>query len=438
MKKHSQIINKIKPVLVATLLLVGFVFVAANNWSAPTANPINSNTKAPVDEGTDLQEKAGTLTVGALSNTAYSPVVTYGPLYVGINDGTNYQEASTTFYGPLNLIKVFSDAGNTTNAPLCTTWQGKVKVCSQDVTFEPVQEVYYTATYTSSTTVSFPSGGFTGYVRYKIDPALTCTTISTNNTSWDSVTTLTGSSNNHAVTFTDWGTYQLSMSCSVGGANPKTYSVVMHIRAKIAPTAYNSVQSFKFPSQRTLTVYAQAGGATGSSNSGTCANGVDGNYSFVHASSSSSWSYSTSGYGSYGYDSGANLVQVNGGIAPKNWGSNHCGQSMGDYGIGGPVETNNLSSKTSYSGGNPGSFYGGAETGGCPGSLLGTNCNGSDPGTGGTWSSGYGGGGGAYASGLYQIAQNNYVHVLQGAEATFGSISSMQKGKAGSVLIEFE
>lgn len=429
MKKNSNILNKIKPIFVATLLLVGFAFVAANSWTAPTANPKIVNTKPPVDQGTLNQEKTGALTVGTLTNLAYAPVVTYGPFYVGILDGSNYQEADTTFYGKLNLIKVMSDAGTYTTAqPLCTNYLGKVKVCSQDVLFEPVQEVYFTTT----NVLTYPSGGVTGAVRYKIDSALTCTTISTSGTSWSGGTTLTGSNSNYSVSFNDWGTYILSMSCSVGGSNPKTYSAVISVKGKVVPTAHNSVQKFQFPTARTLDIFAQGGGALAATSSGTCSNGSDGLSSFAHVTSSSSWSPNSYGGSNQGasYNAGANVVQVGGGIAPINWGSSHCGQSYGTEGDGGNVISNNLSVSTVHSGGVP---SGGG--GGCPGSFLGTSgCSLTEDGSGGTWI--YGGGGGAYASGKYNISANNYLYLYQGSGV--GSSSTSNNGKQGYIYAEFQ
>lgn len=407
-------LNNAKPVLVATMLLLGLGLAGAVSWTTP--NTGGANTKAPIDEGTAGQVKTGALTVGALVNSAHGPVVTFSPFSVG----SSSLAATSNFYGPLNLFGVFDNSASD-DMPLCTDSNGKVKICSDKIIFEPVSNVYYSPTLTTSQTVGFPSGGVDGAVSYSIDPAYSCKTIPTANTDWPDGTTLTDSSSNYPVHFDAWGTYTLSMGCT----NGKTYSVTIDIKGKIKPIS-NSNQKFLFPSAKTIEVKAQGGGADdGGISSGVCFGNVDGLSAFAHVTSSGTWSpnaISSPSNDGADYSSGANIAHAGGGYGPTN--TNNCFGKGGDY-------TTYSNSATSVTVRNGSSSAG--SNGGCPGSNP--SCQNQDgDGTGGYGQRG--GGGGAYVSLKYNIASGNYLHVYNGGGV--GTQGTPGSAKPASLIVEWK
>lgn len=453
--KKIQITQNLKSGLIAIILLVGISLAGANSWSNPTADPKNANSAAPINEGTIGQEKYGSITIGGGYNMSHAPVVTYSPLHVGLNTGSTNLEADTSFYGKLNLLKLV-DLNNTSNdQPLCATFEGKVKVCSQGVVFEPVQDVYYTTH--SAGTISFPSGGVTGAVKYEVDPALTCTTKATSNTDWGAGTTITGSNNNYSIKFNDWGKYTISMDCGVSGSSTKkTYSVVITIKGKAVATPGSGVNKYRFPNNATLYFSLQGGGASGISatpTSTSCLYGGDGLSSFAHITSSSTWtpnSQSSSNTGAT-YNSGANVAHAGGGVgAQKIATKNHviydyygfgkheycgpAGQGNGQQGKGGNVIINNLSGSSAKSGSDASLNN---SSGGCPGSKL-SGCSSNQEGKGGDGKVGYyglGGGGGSYVIGNKTVNANDYVYLY--AAGTVAGSSSGYDGKAGFAQFEW-
>lgn len=413
-----QKLNTLKPIFIVVILLAGFVAVSAIKWEDPSAD----HAGPPILEGGNAQQKTGQLTFSSLINMAHGPVVSYSPVYVGLASANI--EAKTSFFGKLNLFNLV-DPNTTTNLPLCTGTDGKVKTCSQGVLFEHVLSAYYT----DNNVLTYPTGSnkVKGYIKYEIDSSVSCTTIAKSGTDWAGGTTLTGSNSSYAVTFDNWGTYALQISCT----NSKTYTTNIDIKGRLKPTAYSQVQKFLFPSARTLEVKAQGGGAASggiisTTNPTSCYGGGDGLPVFAHVTTSSSWSPNAVSGSNTGarYNSGANVVHAGGGYDP------YSTYSMGRrftgvecFSAGGDFVVNNLSSGTTKYGGRATS-----STGGVPGSGLGH-------GTDGTGAYGNrGGGGGAYASGLYNISANNYIYLYNGGPIGSGGTAS----KPSSIIVEWK
>jgi hypothetical protein len=316
------------------------------------------------------------------------------------------------------LFGVLNGSGISSDTPLCTNSSGKVKTCSQGVLFEHVLPAYYTDT----NVLTYPSGSskVKGYVKYALDSSVTCKALpetgTLSGTDWGNNTTLTGSNNAYAVTFDNWGSYALQIKC-----NGKTYTANIDIKGKLIPTVYSQVQTFQFPTARTLQIKAQAGGSeAGGVNSGGCYSGVDGLSAFAHTTSSGSWTPSSQNSNNQGanYDSGANIMHVGGGVSPINSGGS-C------YGYGGTkvrAGSGTTSVTTKYGGNSYGS------SGGSGGDGDSSNTDG-DGGYGNR-----GGGGGAYMSVSYNISANNYLHLYQGGGVGTGASA----GKRGYVIVEWK
>lgn len=438
-------INTLKPLLFAVLLLAGFIVVSANNWSAPSSAPTSNNSSAPINEGTPSQEKKGVLTLGGLLNMAHGPIVTYSPFVVG--DANNAAKAS--FYGNLNLFGII-DTSDNSDKPLCTMSNGKVKICSQGVLFEPVKTVYYT----DQNNTTFPtSTGVTGAVKYNIDQSVSCTTVATTNTNWANGTTLTGSNNSYSVIFYDWGEYDLRINCT----NNKSYVSRIFIKGRGDATPsglvgkdsnqfkyyYNALKLY-FSSDRTLQIKLVGSGASGvNAISSGCKSGIDGEISFAHVTTDANWDgyhYGNSFYAS------PNVAIVDGGKSAK-YVSPGLGAGCGSYtfkaGVGGTVLWKSGSLNTylgsSLSGYNAGT---GSSTpkGGCSGAhghvynQPDVGCT--DYGSGATLSGqGYGGGGAAYVDGMWNIKAGEYLYLFatQGA----GSASTGEQGVYGRASVEW-
>jgi len=430
-------INTLKP-LIFSLILLGSLGVALANGPAWSVPPTTGDSLPPVNEGTALQDKKGTLSVGTLLNTAFSPLVTYSPFHAGIVKFHPFEsilEVETNFYGPLNLYGIV-DTNATTEKPLCTRGDGRVRLCS-DVDFEPVQDIYYTDT----NTVTFPtSTGVTGAVKFAIPGAVTCTTVQTSGTTWPNGTNLSGSSSSYAVKFYDWGRYTLTMNCN----NNKAYSVTIDIKGKIIPAADGTPKKFLFTQSKVLEIKAQGGGGasgrTYTNNYLYCSGGSDGRSAYAHVTTSSTWNSSSGSLYTRPalYESGANLVHVGGGFGPagaaysanfNNYSDFTVSNESQCFGSGGSKLSynSNMSSVTATNGGDARGHQGG-----CPGANL-TSCTSSMDGYGGYGEKG--GGGGAYVSGLYTIAANNYLYVFKGAAAhsTMGTAP-----KPASIIIEWK
>lgn len=415
-------LNNIKPVFVAIVLLVGISFVAATTWSVPDIN--GTNTGAPINQGTPNQTKQGSLTVGALVNSAHAPIVTFSHLRVG---SSSLDTVSSNFYGPLNLFGVFDNTASA-DMPLCTNSQGKVKLCSDKVQFSAVNGSYYSPTLTTSQTVSFPSGGVNGAVSYSIDPAYSCTTVqakdaitnnTTTDTTWPNGTTLTGSNSGYNITFNRWGSFILGITCT----NGKTYSTTIDIKGKIKPTN-SSVQKFLFSNAKSIEIKAIGGGGDdGTLSSGVCSGVTDGLPAFAHVTSSSSWTPNSGNNSLGGYVSGANVIHAGGGYGPAN--------GINCYGKGGDYVTYS-SSASNITRRNGVTSLG--SNGGCPGSNP-TSCNtNADDGAGGYGQRG--GGGGSYASLVYQIPSSNYLYVYNGGGV--GSQGTPGSAKPASLIVEWK
>lgn len=432
-----QKLNTLKPLFIAFILLAGFVAVSAIKWETPLNDPSKDHAGPPILEGGNTQEKTGQLTFASLTNIAHGPVVSYSPLYVGIYDDkktpTDKSDdidivASSKFFGKLNLFNIV-DPTATTDLPLCTDTNGKVKTCSQGVLFEHVLPAYYTDT----NVLTYPSGSskVKGYVKYEIDPSVTCNALpasgTLNKTDWGNNTSLTGSNNSYAVTFDDWGSYALQISCT----NGKTYTANIDIKGKLIPTVYSQVQTFQFPTARTLQIKAQASGSeAGGLNGNTCYGGADGLPSFVHVSSSSSWTPNSTSSNNKGatYQSGANIIHAGGGTSPINSGGS-C------YGHGGTFvqagsSTTGVTTKYGYN------SYG--SSGGAGGSGIAIGYDGGNTYDSNTYGGGgygnRGGGGGSYVSASYTIAANNYIYLYQAG----GVGSGGSAGKKGFVTVEWK
>jgi hypothetical protein len=427
-------LNNLKPVFIAIILLVGLSFATANNWTAPNVN--NDNTAGPIHEGysSPSQEKTGSLTVAGLINTAHSPVVTFSPFTAG----SQSLDVITNFNGPLNLFGVLNGSGISSDTPLCTNSSGKIKLCADKVIFEPVQDVYYSAT----NAITF-TGTVTGAVKYDIDPLLSCTTTATSGTNWANGTTLTGTSSSYPVTFNNWGVYVLSMDCT----NNKTYSTTITIKGKIVsqttwgtnPTVmgtqngFTGTQKYFFSTSKVIEIRAQGGGAGGSGTNPVNNGGSDGMAAFAHVTTNASWTPNSTGSGNpigAKYNSGASLVHAGGGYALY-------AQGPTQYAKGGDKITyaTELSNVTKSNGGNPA-----GSNGGCPGSTP-TSCSHNEAGAGGY--SSYGGqvsgagGGGAYVSGTYTMPANNYLYIYNGDWGS-GAGDGGKDGVSANLIVEWK
>jgi len=61
--KHTSLYG----LAVAVLLLMGYNFMVAQTWTAPTAIPPNNNVLPPINTGSSTQEKSGNLSVNILA-----------------------------------------------------------------------------------------------------------------------------------------------------------------------------------------------------------------------------------------------------------------------------------------------------------------------------------------------------------------------------------
>src|SRR5574343_45562 len=404
--------NNLKSFLLAVVMLTGLTLVTAQRvWKdAPTGTAPANNVPGLFTTGPEDQEKKGQLITSGIINNS-GDFISFANFDVGGKFGSWDPKTPAYLFGDTYFLK--TKFGNSGENELCVDPEGKVKVCSKKIIFKPVNDKYYT----SNNVVSFPSGGVTGYVTYDIDPGLSCSRVAKTGTDWSSGL-ISGKSASYAVKFYDWGTYDLQIAC---GSN--TFTATIKVGGRIIPTTVGSNVSYTLNLGATRNAYVYAIGAGGSAalEGGSCTTGYDGRETTVKIGVVGT--PATIVYAGGGKGAEAGIVS---GCNPRN-------------GSGGSVVTNNLTSKTSNNG-----YSGSADLGGCSGAPDEDNklntCNsggGNLPygkgGAGTTGSNDYGGGGGAYASGYYNLPATGTLTVYLGLPG--GKGGTTPKGQQGYASI---
>ena len=239
--------TNIKSLIFVFMLLVGVTLTTAQGiWTNPTLSPATKIVESPINAENDNQEKNGSLVTSGIVNNN-GDFISYANLYVGSG---SYKTPAYLFGD--TYFKKMTRSGATENR-LCLNPNGEVKVCN-DVEFKPVSPVYYT----KNNVVKFPtSTGVDGFVSYKIGQSQSCTTQNLANTNWGGQT-LVGTDTNKKVTFSDWGTYDLKMTC-----NGIDYTATIKIGGKIIPTTVDTAIKYNLDLGTSRPAYIYALGAGG-------------------------------------------------------------------------------------------------------------------------------------------------------------------------------
>lgn len=425
---------EIKFVIMSLVLLVAMSIVDAQGfWKNPSSNPVSGNEPYPITQSDSSQTKSGLFRATGISNVDGSVLIaSNGGLYVG--DSASNMDIPANFFGPVYLQEMYNSS-KTTDYELCVDRQGFVKRCGL-VSFYPDFETVYT----SLNVTTFPSAGVKFKVNYIIPQGVSCTpsgTRTSNVTSSQSAIpstfnwasgTLTGTTIGYEVTARNWGKYDLTLTCD----NNTTKKVTVYVKGQIDGTPNN--RFYQFNSNQVLDIVGQAAGASGVATSPTssgCVNGTDAFGAFVHVSNSSVWNRATTP---------PNVISLDGGKGAKNIaltnnatrGCGPVGQGYGMYGVGGKVLVNNLVDSTARDG------EGGkinSSNGGCPGATGSSCTNTTISGHGGLgWTTGLGGGGGAYAQGKYSITNGQFLYIF--APGVTGP-SNQYQGNTGFARVEW-
>lgn len=459
----DNIKKNIKTLLLAVVMLGGLTIATAQGiWTDPTASPVNGNPEAPITQEIESQEKKGGLTSSGIIN-ATGALISYSNLDVGYSFGGSSNRPPTYFFGDTFFQMVTTGFGTPAENKICVDSDGKVKLCDNtvntgSVVFQALQDKYYTTT----NTVSFPTSGIVGGVKYQIGSGLTCTTVSTSGTSWPNGQTLSGSSNNYQVTFYDWGTYNLSMNCSNGGGLSSTYTVTIKVGGRIlVDQAIQYSYKLNLNQDRDAEIYAVSAGGSGvssskmtigtSSNTG-CGTKYGGGDTYAKLTSGKTIVYLYGGDGAQG-GRWRNSTGTAGGACP------------GIPGHKGTVSVNNMTSATDHEG-----YYGASNDTTNSVGTTGSGCSGLPDGNGsydtcrksGTTAKTYGnggvgvkysdpkttfncalkpdchgwtagGGGGAYAFGHYTLPANGTLLLYAGK--TGGNQGDYPPGKNGIIIV---
>jgi hypothetical protein len=386
--------------------LIGISFATAQGvWNEAQGTPPAKNVSTPLNEGSNDQEKTGQLVTSGIINSS-GDFITYANLYVG---GNGYKTPAYLFGD--TYFKKMTRSGATENR-LCLNPEGQVKACN-DVSFKAVEPVFYTNT----NLTKFPSGGVNGYVSYKIGQNEYCTTSSLSNTDWGGKT-LVGVENRVAVNFSDWGTYNLKITCA--GIE---YTTTIKIGGKITPstTGTNINYNLDLATSRSAQIILIGGGASGSNGSEDhCITGYDGGSTFVKIGSTTIANVGGGGKSVAGTVSGCKPVSGSGGRVASG------------------TQLSNVYSNDGYEGNK--------ELGGCSGAPDANNdlntCNNSGnvlpygkAGAGADGVNGRGGGGGAYIKGSYTLPASGTLTVFVGSAG--GNGGRTPQGQNGYISIEW-
>ncbi len=397
--------TNIKSLLFVFMLLVGVTLTTAQGvWSNPNLPPPNKIVDSPINAEDDNQEKSGQLVTSGIINNS-GDFISYANLYVGSG---SYKTPAYLFGD--TYFKKMTRSGATENR-LCLNPSGEIKVCN-DVDFKAVDPIYYT----SNNTTKFPSSGVTGYVSYKIGQNEWCTSSNLTNTDWGG-RTLVGVESKVAVKFSDWGTYDLKITCA--GIE---YVATIKIGGKIIPTTSggNINYTLDLGTSRLATFKLIGGGASGASETGNCVTGYDGGSSFVKIGSTT-------------------IANVGGGGKPVAGIVSGCKPSVGSGGrVASGTQLSNVYSNDGYSGS--------GSTGGCSGAPDANNdlntCNSGGKvlpyGNAGSGLdvNGRGGGGGAYITGTYTLPATGTLTTFVGALGGKGR-GATPDGQNGYISIEW-
>ena len=95
----TQLLNTLKIIILASIVVLGVQYVSATTWVAPTGNPPTNNTPAPINGGGTAQEKTGGLIVGSGS---------------GVSLGLLVKNGLTVSNGPVTLTTTISGSAPST------------------------------------------------------------------------------------------------------------------------------------------------------------------------------------------------------------------------------------------------------------------------------------------------------------------------------------
>lgn len=398
--------TNIKSLLFVFMLLVGVTLTTAQGvWSNPQAGtPPANNIAGPINAEDDNQEKSGPLVTSGIINNS-GDFISYANLYVGSG---SYKTPAYLFGD--TYFKKMTRSGATENR-LCLNPSGEIKVCN-DVDFKAVDPIYYT----SNNITKFPTGGVTGYVSYKIGQNEWCTSSNLTNTDWGG-RTLVGVESKVAVKFSDWGTYDLKITCA--GIE---YVATIKIGGKIIPTTAggNINYTLNLGTSRPATFKLIGGGASGASETGSCNTGYDGGSSYVKIGSTTIANVGGGGKAVAGIISG-------------------CNPSVGAGGrVASGTQLSNVYANDGYSGV--------VSTGGCSGAPDANNdlntCNSGGKvlpyGNAGSGLdvNGRGGGGGAYITGTYTLPATGTLTTFVGPLGGKGR-GATPDGQNGYISIEW-
>lgn len=405
--ENKKNITNIKSLIFVFTLFIGVTFATAQGvWNNPQATPPNSNVSGLITAENDNQEKAGQLVTSGIVNNS-GDFISYANLYVGSGA---YQTPAYLFGD--TYFKKIARSGASENR-LCMNPSGEVKVCN-DVLLNAVEPIYYT----KNNVVSFPSStGVDGFVSYKIGQSQYCTTENLPGSNWGGQT-LVGTDTNKKITFTDWGTYELKMTC-----DGQEYSTTIKIGGKIIPTTVgtNLTYSLNLGASRPAKFIMIGAGASGASETGNCVTGYDGGSSFVKIGSTT-------------------IGNVGGGGKPVAGIVSGCKPSVGSGGrVAYGTQLSNAYSNDGYSGV--------VSAGGCSGAPDANNdlntCNSGGKvlpygkaGVGYDDVNGRGGGGGAYLTGNYTLPATGSLVAFVGERGGKGRRSTPD-GQNGYISIEW-
>ncbi len=414
--------TNIKSLLFVFMLLVGVTLTTAQGiWSNPTLPPATKIVESPINAENDNQEKLGALiTSGIINNNG--DFISYANLYVGSG---SYKTPAYLFGD--TYFKKMTRTGATENR-LCLSPEGEIKVCN-NVSFNALAPVYYT----QNNVTKFPtSTGVTGYVSYKIAQNESCTSSNLSNTDWGG-RTLVGVESKVAVKFSDWGTYDLKMTC-----DGIEYIATIKVGGKILPTTPNTAIKYTLDLGVDRPAYVQVIGAGGGASVqtfqttsggpvGVCVSATIGGNTNVKIGSTT-------------------IASVNGGKGAQTGPATSCPRKLG---TGGTVAINSLSSAYSNNGYDGENFVGGCN--GKPDSNNDLNSCALNPrgtitpyGRGGSGKTYYdsstlrgdaGGGGGAYAAGNYTLPATGTLTAFVGAAG--GKGGNTPEGENGYISIEW-